>query len=242
MTRISVELVPRDDLVRNVEFVRAHCPEVDTINIPDLSSLTIRSTAVVGRIPSTFHVIPHLPTASVATAECVTARIREASIREILVISGDRPNLFSTRSYPTSIFDVLKELRGELPELRVYAALDPYRQSLRAELQYAEQKLHAGFDGFFTQPFFDLNLMQAYRQHLASVPVFWGLTPVLSEGSQSYWERRNNVVFPKRFRPTTDWNIGYGRKFVAHVRACDMDCYIMPLRVSLAEYLPQVLG
>ena len=38
--------------------------------------------------------------------------------------------------------------------------MDPYRQSLKAEIEYCHLKLQAGSDGLFTQPIFDENLVE----------------------------------------------------------------------------------
>ncbi len=50
--------------------------------------------------------------------------------------------------------------------MTIYAGLDPYRDSLQSELNYTNEKLEAGADGLFTQPFFDLRWMEIYADHL----------------------------------------------------------------------------
>ena len=163
-------------------------------------------------------------------------------ISEVLVVTGDPPRDTAHRTYPTTALEAIRRLKRALPKLRVYAALDPYRQSMRAEREYIKQKLDAGADGFFTQPFFDPRLLAMYADFLGSQTVFWGVTPVVTDGARSYWETTNNVVFPADFEATLEWNCSRARDIIAAAADLSANVYVMPLRVDLVDYLRGVLG
>ena len=130
----------------------------------------------------------------------------------------------------------------EMPEVKVYAGIDQYRGSMRQEMYRIQRKLQAGAVGFFTQPFFDLRFMEMYADMLEGQNVYWGVSPVMSERSQSYWELKNNVVFPKGFEPTLDWSIDFSRKVLEFVEKRDANLYLMPIKSNLEAYLKGVLG
>ncbi|MBC7959193.1 MAG: methylenetetrahydrofolate reductase, partial [Vallitaleaceae bacterium] len=123
-----------------------------------------------------------------------------------------------------------------------YAAIDPYRDSIKNELVYVKRKLYAGADGFFTQPFFDLRTIEIYHELLENQQVYFGLAPVLSERSKNYWYAKNHVIFPKDFNPDMDWNIGFAKKVLSFCQANGRDVYLMPIRTNIENYLSKVLG
>ncbi len=161
-----------------------------------------------------------------------------AGLTEVLVVTGDPPDDMRHMAYPVSSTDLIRRLKREMPHLKVYAALDPYRQSIRAEKEYVSRKLEAGADGFFSQPFFDMRLAELYAELLEPNTVFWGVSPVMTRAARAYWETRNNVPFPRGFAATIDWNIAFARELLAFARENDFNAYVMPLRVDLASYLP----
>jgi predicted CoA-binding protein len=111
--------------------------------------------------------------------------------------------------------------------------VDPYRKNIREELDYIKRKKDAGADGFFTQPFFDLRLMDIYAELLEGSEIFWGVSPVTGEKSVNYWETKNNVVFPKDFEPTLAWNIDFAQKALAYTEKTNTNIYFMPIRTDL---------
>jgi methylenetetrahydrofolate reductase (NADPH) len=123
----------------------------------------------------------------------------------------------------------------------VYAAFDPYRLGFRDELTAVRRKLDAGADGFFTQPVFDLRLLDICAEMLHGENVYWGLAPVLGERSRAYWETTNRVIFPADFAPTLDWNRDFATKAVRAVRGFGGNVYFMPIRVNLSAYLSDLL-
>ena len=242
---LSVELVPSssETLRRNAAYV-ASFPSVQHINIPDLARFPLRSWGACALcMNERVGIIPHIPATRLDVTHLVPlVRTIHVCTDTALVVSGDVPNGMNQRTFATTIFDVLDAFRSEAPAMHVYAALDPYRHSMRDELAYAETKLRKGFTGFFTQPMFDIALARAYQHHLSPAPIFWGLAPVISDGAVSYWCDRNNICFPRSFSATIEWNVAFGRDFLAYVREENQHCYVMPIRVPLAEYLPLLLA
>jgi len=94
-----------------------------------------------------------------------------------------------------------------------------------------------GVEGFFSQPFFDLRLMEIYAEKLHNFEIFWGISPVITHKSKSYWESRNRAYFPKGFEPTMDWNLDFANKAMDFCRQTNGNIYMMPIRVNLEEYL-----
>lgn len=72
---------------------------------------------------------------------------------------------------------------------------------------------------------------------LDGLEVYWGVSPIQSQRSQSYWELKNHVVFPKNFEPTVEWSIEFGRRVVENADKTNSNVYIMPIKGNLEEYL-----
>ena len=240
--RISVELVPRnkDVLEQELNILKEKFPVVETVNIPDLLRLDIRAwegCTFAQKFIKT--AIPHIRSIDfhLDHTDELFDYIRKHQLKEVLVVTGDPPPSIKHKIFRTRSIQLIKKMRAEMPELKIYAALDPYRSSIKDELEYAERKLNAGADGLFTQPFFDLRLMEIYADQLKHTEVFWGISPVLTEQSQNYWETRNNVVFPADFRPDMEWNKDFARKALAFAKKTDDPVYFMPIRTNLEQYL-----
>ncbi len=65
------------------------------------------------------------------------------------------------------------------------------------------RKWDAGADGFFTQPLFELGLLDRCAELLHGEDVFWGIAPVIGARSRLYWERTNKVSF--RWTSSPPW-------------------------------------
>jgi methylenetetrahydrofolate reductase (NADPH) len=240
--RISVELVPRsaEAVLRDATLIRERFDWVTMLNIPDLMRFPLRSwdacahtaTAFPSSIPHirAIDMAPHAPLPMIDT-------LRAAELTEVLVVGGDPPHGINRIAYSQSSIDVIRRFKTEHPHVTVYAALDPYRQDFRAEREYISRKLHAGADGFFTQPFFDRRLLEIYADLLENEVVFWGITPVISSGAKAYWETTNNAIFPRGFEPTLEWNRAFARDTLRLIADMKSNAYLMPIRVDLAEYL-----
>lgn len=177
MVRISLELVPRDSegLRAELELVQAQFPSINTINIPDLTRFELRSWEAT-RLSKSFYKdsIPHIRAMDFDADEpfVLAEYLDTHQISEILVITGDVPKNSSKPLYSTTCLDLIAKLKREHPHLKIYSALDPYRNSVRKEYEYVQQKLNAGVDGFFTQPFFDLRLMTLYSEMMEGADIF----------------------------------------------------------------------
>jgi methylenetetrahydrofolate reductase (NADPH) len=189
-------------------------------------------------------IVPHLRAMDFDTRQPLSmmANLLQAGIREVLVITGDPPQEIRRRMYPTNSVDLIYKIKSEWPEFKVYAGIDPYRSSMQQELEYARRKKQAGADGFFTQPLFDLRLMQIWNEMLAGEQVFWGVAPVLTDRGYWYWTTKNHVVFPAGFKPSLEWNVHFAKEVFEYVSETDGCVYIMPVMMNLDDYLDRILG
>lgn len=243
--RISVELVPRNsaDLLADAATVRTVMPQATAFNIPDLSRFSLRSWQACALTSKLMPSIPHLRAMDIPPGDEVPLAhtILQSGLSEVLVIQGDPPHDLSKRTWPHTSVDIIRRLKKHHPQLKVFAAYDPYRQSLQDELKALARKLDSGADGIFTQPIFDLRLLEICAEMLRGQTVFWGIAPVLGDRSRSYWETTNKIVFPSAFRPTLDWNREFARSALHAIRALQANAYLMPIRVDLAQYLTGLL-
>jgi methylenetetrahydrofolate reductase (NADPH) len=254
--KISLEVPPRnrEALITGAKTA-ADFPRITLINVPDLLRFSIRSweacailqdaardagdTAAPGRV-----YMPHLRAMDFDPARPfpLTGYFRARGITHVLVIAGDPPPEESRRTYPAETVPFIKKLKKEMPELTIYAAFDPYRTNIRYELDYVRAKEDAGAEGFMSQPFFDLRLLEIYAEYLEGKTVFWGISPVLSEANRHYWEFRNRAILPKNFRPDLAWNIEFGRRVLAFCEPRDFHLYFMPIKADFKAYLAGLLG
>lgn len=246
MTQISIELVPRSEASLDAELavVCEQFPAVDTVNVPDLLRFPVRSwdaCAQARRVVA--RAIPHLRAMDFAPDRPFPLRekLAHAGIDTVLVVTGDAPQDLAHRVYPTTPVELIRRIRREAPELRIYAALDPYRAAVQDERAYAQAKLDAGAYGLFSQPLFDARLLDVWAEQLAGVEVWWGVTPVVGAKTRSYWERKNRAFFPAHFEPTLDWSRRFAADALAWARAREAQLYFMPIRVDLAEWLGGIL-
>jgi methylenetetrahydrofolate reductase (NADPH) len=260
---VALEAVPRsaESLVEALETA-ARYDRVDLLNIPDLLRFPLRSweacellrgyAAKTGYPASAIDLLPHIRAIDFDEALPFphTELFRRLGIGKVLVIAGDPPKERGTtagggtarRTYPTGTAAFIKKLKREMPELEVYAAFDPYRSNIRYELDYLKAKEDAGAAGFMSQPFFDLRLLEIYAEYLEGKRVFWGVSPVLSASSRTYWESRNRAVFPRSFRPDMAWNLDFGRRVLDFCGRGGFNLYLMPIKIDLAPYLEGLFG
>ncbi|KEF34987.1 methylenetetrahydrofolate reductase [Deinococcus sp. RL] len=245
-TRISVELVPRSrsGLRAELEAVARHLPDVDTVNVVDLTRYSTRSWQGCALARPRYRAIPHIravdldPDRPLAMADALAAH----GLDEVLIITGDAPADMSARVYDVDAVRAIRRFRRELPHVRVYAGLDPYRQSLARERDYLLRKLDAGACGFFTQPFFDLRLLAAYADLIPpEAEVWWGATTVLTPASLNYWRARNHAVFPRSFQPTLEWNRAFAADLLTFARERGQHAYFMPVKTEVRAYLEGIV-
>jgi methylenetetrahydrofolate reductase (NADPH) len=245
--RVSVEFVPREAAVLEEELVytKNKFSLVDTINIPDLLRIPIRSwdACAIGK-PHYQNMMPHIRAIDFNLAEPLPMAefLVKNDIREVLVVTGDYPQDMTKKIYPATSIDMIRKLKKALPGIKVYAAVDQYRTSIKQEVEYCKRKIDAGADGFFTQPFFDLRFIEMYAEFLTGYEVFWGVSPVVAEKSMNYWETKNHVVFPANFEPTKAWNITFAKKVLNFTQATNTNIYFMPVRIDIKEYLTGIFA
>ncbi|SMB93738.1 methylenetetrahydrofolate reductase [Deinococcus hopiensis] len=246
MTRVSIELVPRSrsGLRAELEAVGRHLPGVDTVNVVDLTRYSTRSWHGCALARPHHRAIPHIRAVDLNPAEPLPmVEVLEASgIDEVLIITGDAPADMSAKVYDVDAIRAIRRFRREAPHIKVYAGLDPYRQSFARERDYLERKLEAGAVGFFTQPFFDLRLMDAYADLIPEhAEMWWGATTVLTPSSLNYWRARNHAVFPRSFEPTLEWNRTFAAQTLAFARERSHHAYFMPVKADAREYLEGIV-
>ena len=79
----------------------------------------------------------------------------------------------SQHTYPNTSDDIIRRFKWHHPKLKVLAAFDPCRQGFRDEFDAVARKVDAAADGFFTQPIFDLRLLEVCAEMLRGHNVFW---------------------------------------------------------------------
>lgn len=246
MGRVSLELVPRTkgSFKEELEAVRERFPCIDTLNIPDILKFDIRIPPACEIAVDYFpHVIPHLRAVSQDKDEPFEYKefFTRHKIDEALVILGDNPEIVSKSENPCTSVELIKKIKDEMPGMKVYAGLDQWRQGFAEEMAYIEEKRKAGADGFFTQPFFDMETMEMYAGELEDTHVFWGLAPVIRESSKEYWQTKNNVSFPEDFSCSMEWNKNFALRVLDRADSDKFHVYFCPITVDFIEYLTGIV-
>jgi methylenetetrahydrofolate reductase (NADPH) len=241
--QIALELVPRtlDSFLEESKIHINNFPKIIAINIPELRSVEIKSfEASVHLLENGVAAIPHfrLIDRSLGDLEIKIERLVSLGLKQVLLISGDPP-IDMQNFVPSGVKapQAIKHIKTKFPKLKVYAAQDSYRQSFKKELDYCKEKLDAGADGFFTQPFFSEGLLNQWLEQFLEIEMWIGLSPVTGKGSRDYWETVNQVVFPPNFRFDLEGNCAMGRRILTLIEAAGKDAYLMPIAVSADKYL-----
>ena len=241
MSKYSIELVPRDfqQLENDIKTIDSF-PHFEFINIPDLKRFNIRSwesAQLVKKYNYTF--IPHFRAIdfNVEKPEKIFKIIEENELEKVLIISGDPPQDMSYEVFPTSSISLCKIIKKDFPKIKIYGALDPYRSSIKDEMDYLDKKKDCGFDGFFSQPFFDLRLLEIFLENYEDDEIYWGISPVTSIRSKNYWETRNRASFPKEFTPSFEWNVNFAKKAIEYLDKKKHQLYFMPIKIDMEKYL-----
>jgi methylenetetrahydrofolate reductase (NADPH) len=244
MTKISIELVPHaaEEITSELSGIQAAFPKVNTVNIPDIVRLPTRSWEACGYCaPMLERDIPHLRACDfdLNQPQLISDIMEKYNFSEVLLVGGD---IFEGREhFETTTIDFIKFFKEHYKTVKVYGAIDPYRSDFESEMSYVRKKIEAGIDGFFTQPFFDLDLLSKWIKALKDHTVYWGLSPVLSEKSQAYWEKRNLVNFPKNFEPKLEWNAQFAADAIKIIDQFNSCLYFMPIRIPVVDYLNAII-
>ena len=243
--RLSLEIVPHsyEKIIDELELVTTKYNYFDTINIPDIKRLKTNCLEIVNIIKNSkknLSIIPHIVAGNYQydKVQELINNIIQLELTEILIVQGDHTekNSFDT----ISLAQLLSE---KLPQLNLYAAIDPYRQNIEQEIDYAKKKKAVGIKGFFTQPFFDLSLFQKYFSQLENENVFWGISPVITQNSYNYWVQRNKAIFSKNFEPSLDWNAQFYHKVKKNLeKTTSHHLYLMPIKINISNYLNHIFN
>lgn len=238
--------MPRNQevLADDLAILGEHFPFIDTVNIPDLTRFSLRSHQACKLAQRRVRrAIPHLRAVGTNLKDLnpLLNYLDENELHEVLVVNGDLPADMSQPSYPTSSLQLISAIKSALPHVEVYGALDPYRQSLIKERDYALEKLEAGASGLFTQPFFDTRLMQVYFELLPGTNFYWGATTITSKRSLGYWQNRNHAVFPAHFKPTLEWSRTFAAEALKFAQETRTNLYFMPIKTGLHAFLEGIL-
>jgi len=241
--QIALELVPKtlDSFLEESRTHISNFPKIMAINIPELRSVDIKSfEASKHLLKNGVAAIPHfrLIDRTLDDLETKIEKLVLLGLKRVLLISGDPP--IDMRDFVPSgvkVPQAIKHLKTKFPKLKIYAGQDSYRQSFRKELDYCKEKLDAGADGFFTQPFFSEGILNLWLEHLHETEMWIGLSPVAGNGSRNYWETVNQVVFPPNFRFDLEYNCIAGRRILTLIEAAGKNAYLMPITISADKYL-----
>ncbi len=245
---IALELVPHEiDALKEeaLQSIADFGHEIQWINIPDVLRVSVRAwEAARVLLQCGISAIPHLRTIDRSVTESVEVLrpLVELGLQKVVLISGDPPEDSDFVSSGVTPIELVKALKEAYPELQCYGALDPYRQSLRAELDYGLAKLEAGFDGLFTQPFFCPNLLEAYLKYFPGVDIWVGISPVTSSGSRNYWEKVNKVAFPSDFESGLDYAARQAKTLLNVAERYGCNSYLMPITIKAEKYLPEIFS
>jgi methylenetetrahydrofolate reductase (NADPH) len=241
---ISFEIVPRtlEAFEKQYEFVRSLNNGVNMINVPDIQHFNVRSWELSARVDHCkYRFIPHVRAIDFKIESGELYRIIEShELESILLITGDPPEGLKRTYCNTNVVDLIRAVRQRFPKLNIYAGFDPHRQGLQTECDYVRRKADAGVNGFLSQPFFDLRLIEIFAEHMEGLETYIGISPVVSMASKNYWEVKNHVKFPRHFRPEYDWNVEFANKVIASAAENGWNIYFMPIRVDLNRYFERI--
>jgi methylenetetrahydrofolate reductase (NADPH) len=215
-----------------------------SINVPEMKSKAIKAHHAADHLLRLgIDTIPHFRTIdrSYEDLEGLIAPLMALGLRSVLLITGDPSKEVGFVASGLTPVNAIPRLKAKFPSLKIYAGLDPYRQSFRAELEYCKQKLEAGVDGFFTQPFFSPALLEVWLEQLTGTEVWVGVSPVTTASFKAYWENMNKVVFPVDFALDLASNCQNERRLFSIASKYGQKAYLMPVTVSTKEYLPALI-
>jgi len=241
-TQILLEIVPRniDQLKSELNMIKENYKQINGINIPDLLRFELRSWEAAKTAQMYFKkVIPHLRAIDFNLDErlAIIDYLQKNKINELLIIKGDPPQDMSKQVFPNTSIKLIKKIKTQMPNIKIYAAIDQYRVSIKDEFDYIEMKKDAGVEAFLTQPFFDMRLIDIYSEKLKDMEVYWGISPVTSLKSKNYWESRNRAYFPASFDLSLGWNINFAKEVINYCENCNFHLYLMPIKIDLEKYL-----
>ncbi len=242
--KISFEIVPRSQQAFDDQyhFVQQLGQSISMINVPDIQRFDIRSWETGLQIDREKHqFIPHFRATDFSLKSGdIFKIIDDYQLDHVLLVSGDPPEGIKRKHYHTNVLDLIRSVRLAYPKIKIYAGFDPHRSGLQAECDYILKKHDAGADGFFSQPFYDLRMIEIYTEQMQDVETFIGISPITTESSKHYWEVKNKVSFPACFDISYAWNIDFAKKVLSLAEQQAFNIYFMPIRIDLNQYFSEL--
>lgn len=241
--KIAFELVPRskNHIISQINFVQENLNFVRIINVPDILRLDLRSYEIGEFVPKNYDFLPHVRAIDFdLNSTEIYDIIMNKKISNILVIKGDAPTNPNHKTYNNTSVDMIKKLKKNISDLKIYAGFDPYRGSLKHESETMQEKLEAGASFLMSQPFFDTDLARLYAKFAQPEKLFLGISPVFSQNSLSYWKNVNKAYFPPDFSISPSYNINLAKNLISLAKKIGFNIYFMPINVSLDEYFLQI--
>jgi methylenetetrahydrofolate reductase (NADPH) len=245
--KFSFEIVPRTNQAfeEQYKFASSLGESINMINVPDIQRFDIRSWETGKKIDRNKHQFtPHFRAHdfSLKSGE-IFQIIEENQLDHVLLVSGDPPEGIKRKVYSTSVIDLIRVVKQRFPDITVHAGFDPHRSGLQDECDYIQRKADAGASSFFSQPFYDIRLIEIYAEHLqdiADIETYIGLSPITTLSSMNYWEVKNKVKFPKKFSADYDWNVNFSNQTIAMAKDVGFNIYFMPIRINLEQFFGKI--
>lgn len=242
--KVSFEIVPRTHQAfdEQYSFVSTLGKSINMINVPDIQRFDIRSWETGEKIDRSKHqFIPHFRATDFSLASGdIFQIIEDNELEHVLLVSGDPPEGIKRKFHNTSVLDLMRVVKQKYPNITIHAGFDPHRNGLQDECNYIQRKIDAGATSFFSQPFYDIRLIEIYAEHLQGIETFIGLSPITTLSSMNYWEVKNKVKFPSTFKPDYAWNIDFSNKVLAMAHEIGFNIYFMPIKIDLQDYFGQI--
>ena len=244
--KFSFEIVPRNHQAFDEQYAFASSlgESISMINVPDIQRFDIRSWDVGKKIDKNKHqFIPHFRAIDFSLESGdVFQIIEENELNHVLLVSGDPPEGIKREYHNTNVIDLIKVVKNRFPQITIHAGFDSHRNGIQDEYLYMQRKIDAGASSFFSQPFYDLRMVEIYAEHMQeqAVEVFIGLSPITTSSSMNYWELKNKVKFPATFKAEYDWNIDFSNKVIAMAKDLDFNIYFMPIKINLQNYFGEL--
>ena len=240
--KFSFEIVPRTHQAfdEQYRFVSTLGQSIDMVNVPDIQRFDIRSWETGLKIDRSQHqFVPHFRAIDFSLAAGDIFRvIEENELDHVLLVSGDPPEGIKRKFYNTNVIDLIRSVKQQFPDITIHAGFDPHRNGIQEECQYIERKIEAGASSFFSQPFYDLRMVEIYAEFMQKqeVETYIGLSPITTESSMNYWSLKNKVNFPASFKPDYEWNIDFSNNVIALGKEMAFNIYFMPIKINLEDY------
>ncbi len=238
--KISFEIVPRNAQAFDdqYQFVSTLGESISMINVPDIQRFDIRSWETGKKIDRKKHqFVPHFRAIDFSIKSGDIFRvIEENELDHVLLVSGDPPEGIKRKFHNTNVIDLIRSVKQKFPQITIHAGFDSHRNGIQDECMYVQRKIDAGASSFFSQPFYDLRMIEIYAEHLHGIDTFIGISPITTTSSMNYWELKNKVKFPASFKAEYDWNINFSNQVISMAKEMNFNIYFMPIKINLQDY------